>query len=110
VWSQYASALSEAERYSEAVDAFSRVIEIDPDFENAYIRRGLARLEAGQRQQALADLEQAAQRGGQQQVAQVLYREGANALQANRFDDAARLLEQASGYADTALRTQIAFF
>lgn len=110
VWNQYAGALSSAERYGEAVEAFSRVIQLDPDFENAYIRRGMARLEAGQRQQGLADLQQAAQRGGQEQVAQVLYREGANALQANRFDDAVRMLEQASQYAGSELRADISFF
>src|SRR5690606_1248316 len=69
----------------------------------------MALLEAGQRQQALADLQQAAQRGNQADVARVIFAQGNQALQANRFDEAERLLDIAAGYATGDLRGQITF-
>lgn len=110
VWNQYASALVQAERHAEAAEAFSRVIDLDPNYENAYIRRGMAYLEAGQRQQGLADLERAAQQGNREQVAQVLFSEANKLNNENRFDDAARLFEQAANYASGDLAGQARFF
>jgi tetratricopeptide (TPR) repeat protein len=110
VWSQYASALDAADRPAEVARALTRVIELDADFENAYIRRGMAYLEAGQRQQGLADLQQAAQRGNQEQVALVLFKQGTDALNAQRFAEAEGLLETAARYAAADVRSQIVFF
>ncbi len=110
VWSQYATVLSSAEQFGEAAQALSRVIQINPEYENAYIRRAQAYLRSGQRQQALADLDQAAQRGDRQNVAQVLLALGSESLNANNFEDAATVLQAANDYAEGAQRNQIRFF
>lgn len=110
IWSQYATILSDAGRDSEAVDALTRVIELDPEYENAYIRRAMARMAAGQRQQALSDLEQAAQRGDRERVANVLLSMASPAIQGNRFEEAATLLELAQNYASGQGRDQVNFF
>lgn len=110
VWSQYATVLSTADDHSGAAQALTRVIQIDADYENAYIRRAQAHLRSGQRQQAMSDLEQAAQRGDRQNVAQVLLALGSESLNANNFDDAATVLQAANEYAEGQQRNQIRFF
>src|SRR5690606_16087028 len=71
VWSQYATVLTSAGRHADAIQALSRVIELDPNYENIYIRRAQAQIEAGNRSAALADLELAAQRGNPETVGEV---------------------------------------
>ncbi len=110
IWSQYASVLIDAGEHAEAVRALSRVIQIDADYENAYIRRAMANMEAGQRQQAIADLEQAAERGDRENVAKVLFSMANGPLNSNRFNEAEDLLVMAQRYADGDMRNQINFF
>jgi tetratricopeptide (TPR) repeat protein len=43
------------ERYEQAVEAFNRAIELDPEFAEAYNQRGLAYLFLGQLEQAISD-------------------------------------------------------
>lgn len=109
IWSQYATVLANAERHGEAAEALTRLIAIDPEYENAYIRRAQAYLAAGQRQQALADLERAAAGGDRERVATVLYGQGAQAFQANNFADAASMLSLAHPYATGELRSNVSF-
>jgi tetratricopeptide (TPR) repeat protein len=110
IWSQYASALVEAERHAEAAQAFTRVIELDPNAENAHLRRGMAYLAAGQRQQGLADLQQAADRGNASQVAVVMFQEAGRALQNERWSEAETLLATATRHAAADVRPQVVFF
>jgi len=109
LWSVYATVLYNADRFADAAEALSRVISIDPNFENAYIRRGQAYARAGQRQQALADFERAAAAGSSETVAQVLYTLGAQEFTANNFADAASILSVAHQYATGQLRSDVAF-
>jgi tetratricopeptide (TPR) repeat protein len=110
VWSQYASALASANRHAEAAQAFTRVIELDPDAENALLRRGMAYLAAGQRQQGLADLRQAAERGNPEQAAVVMFQEALRATEARRYGEAEGLLASAVQYAAADVRPQVVFF
>lgn len=110
VWSQYATVLTSAGRHADAIQALSRVIELDPNYENIYIRRAQAQIEAGNRSAALADLELAAQRGNPETVGEVLYGLGARAIQAENFADAVTLLEPAHNYAAANRRSDISFF
>ncbi|MBA4158776.1 MAG: tetratricopeptide repeat protein [Gemmatimonadetes bacterium] len=110
VWSQYGSLLSRLNRHADAARALTRVIQIDPQFENAHIRRALAYMEAGQRQQALRDLEVAAQGGNREQVAQAIYSMAAAPLRAERWSEAETLLAMAHGYAAGTTRSDIAFY
>ena len=45
----------ETNRYDQAIDLYSRVIETDPEFMDAYMNRGVAYLESGHSALALAD-------------------------------------------------------
>lgn len=110
VWSQYATVLSRANRYAEEARALTRLIEIDPQFENVYIRRALAYQRAGNRQQALADFERAAQGGNRQVVAQAILQMASAPLQAERWQEAQSLLQTAQQYATGETRDQVNFF
>ncbi|MEX2572119.1 MAG: tetratricopeptide repeat protein [Gemmatimonadota bacterium] len=110
MWSQYATVLNTAERYQEAAQAMTRVIELNPDYENIYIRRAQAYLNANQRQLALADLDQAADRGDPDTVAQVLYGVAVRSIQAEDFADAVSILQPAYQYASGQMRSDIAFY
>jgi tetratricopeptide (TPR) repeat protein len=109
LWSLYASVLSDAGQHGEEARALSRVAELDPDYENVYIRRGYALLRAGQRQQALQDLERAANRGNREDVAKVLYSSGAQAYQANRYGEAIDALSLANQYAAGDVKSKAQF-
>lgn len=110
IWSQYATVLSDAGDHAEAVRALTRVVELDPEYENVYIRRAMAHMEAGSRQAALADLERSASRGNRDQVATVILSMASPALQNNRFSEAASLLEIGRGYASGGTLSQYNFF
>lgn len=110
IWSQYALALSAAERYQEEAEALSRVIELDPDFQDVYLRRAMARLASGDQSAAMRDLEMSAGRGNQENVARILFREGGTAMRDEEFDTAATLLQQAYDYASPELKQDISFF
>jgi tetratricopeptide (TPR) repeat protein len=111
VWFTYGQALARADRHREAVDAYQRVIDLDPDFEEIYVRRGMANLAAGQRDAAIRDFDRAAERGDARRAAQAMYNEGARAFQRDNYSDAVSLMQVAHRYAqnDAELRSQISF-
>lgn len=110
IWAAYASVLSDTGDHGEAVRALTRVIELDPEYSDVYIRRAMAHIEAGSRQAALADLERAASRGDRNRVASVVLSMASPAIQGNRFTEAAGLLEVAQNYASGDTRNQVNFF
>jgi tetratricopeptide (TPR) repeat protein len=110
VWAQYASVLNRAGRAGEEVRALTRLIEIDAQFENAYIRRALAYQRAGNRQQALADFERAAQVGDRALVGQAIFGMAADELRRERWAEAEGLLATAAQYAAPNIRGEISFF
>lgn len=110
IWSQYATVLSQNNRHADAIQAFNRIVQINPDYENIYIRRAQAYIAAGQRQQALADLQTAAQRGDRGTVAQVLMGMGTQALNASNYSEAESLLSIAREYASGQQQRDASFF
>ena len=110
VWFDYATALSSVNRWADAIAAYDRVIQINPDFEGAYLRRAQANLSAGQRQQALNDFRQAAQGAGRATVVGTLLSQGAGVLQSNPVE-AAETLALAYELAEPgATRNNVAFY
>lgn len=112
IWSQYATVLNRANRAADEIRALSRVIELDPTFENAHIRRAVAHQKAGQAQQALRDFEAAAQGGDRALVGRAIFGMAADAMRgaSPRWADADNLLQTAARYAGPELRGDIAFF
>lgn len=63
LWSLYADALGRDGRLADASAAMDRVIELDPSYPNAYLKRGQFKLQNGQDQAAMADFNLAIQSG-----------------------------------------------
>jgi tetratricopeptide (TPR) repeat protein len=110
VWAQYATVLGRAGQSQEEVRALTRVAELDPQFENVFIRRALANQRAGQRQAALADFERAAQVGNRALVGQAIFGMAADELRRERWSEADQLLATAANYAAADIRAEIAFY
>jgi tetratricopeptide (TPR) repeat protein len=110
VWAQYGDVLREAKQYGEAARAYTKVIQLDPQYEGVYIRRALAYMEGGQRQQALADLERAAGQGNREQVARAIFSMASAPLNSGNYAEAANLLSMANNYATGSLKSEIGFF
>jgi tetratricopeptide (TPR) repeat protein len=108
ILSVYATALREAGRDQDEIDALTRLIEAQPDHETALIRRAQAHNRVGSRQAAIADLERYAQRDAQT-AAQVLYNMGATEAQAQRWEQAASILEIAYRHATGSLRSDVSY-
>ncbi|MGH7457893.1 MAG: tetratricopeptide repeat protein [Longimicrobiaceae bacterium] len=109
VWFTYGQALRRADRYNEAIDAYTRVLSIDPDYEGVYLERGITRLDSGDRSGAIQDFRRS---GDYRTAAQALLNEASPALNANQWSTAESLLSAAHDFAagDAALRSQIGFF
>lgn len=63
LWSIGADLFGRMDRFPDAIAALDRVAELNPDYSNLYIRRGLFKLRAGDRDGAMADLRRAIERG-----------------------------------------------
>lgn len=98
IMSIYATALREAGRGEDEIAMLTRIIQIEPAHETAYIRRAQAHNRAGNRQQAIADLELAA-RNDAATASAVLYNLGATAAQAQNWAVAQSFLEPAFRHA-----------
>jgi tetratricopeptide (TPR) repeat protein len=109
MWSQLATVAAQSGQHRDAVDALTRLIQLNPQHENAHIRRAQAYIQLGQRQPALADLRAAAQRDPNN-AAQVILGIGGQAIQAGNFSEAVDILTPALEFAPAAQRGQISFF
>jgi tetratricopeptide (TPR) repeat protein len=92
-WLVYADVLARSDRLDEALRAFDRAQELNPDLPNVTARRAVMLLEAGRLQPALAAARQGLQRGDlsadiAESLAQQMAVRGFQASQANRHGDA----------------------
>jgi len=109
MWSQYATVLSQNAQHAQAIEALTQLLRLNPEHENAHIRRAQAYIQTGQRQPALADLRTAAQRDPQN-ATQVILGLGGQAITAGNFSEAVDILRPALDFAPAAQRGQLSFF
>ncbi|MFQ5888449.1 MAG: tetratricopeptide repeat protein [Gemmatimonadota bacterium] len=113
LWSIRADVLGRMDRFSEAVAALDRVLELDPEYENARLRRGLFRLRSGDREGAVVDLRSAVERGTDSNlVAGQLFARGySDYFQKGRYETAISMFRVALEFATTGeVKNQINFF
>lgn len=114
VWSQYALALSSAKRHPEAANAITRVLQLDPGYSNAHVRRGLYNYYAGNETAAHEDFRQSIAKGELtgDQLANNLFAEGYQTFSRQKdVERAARLYRAALQYCKDERRcSEIHFF
>lgn len=112
LWSLYADALGRSERHSDAAAAMDRVIELDPAYQNALLKRGSFKLQAGDKAGATADFNQAISSGNSSQddVYLLFYRQAIEARNANQFREALGYFEDASNFAPAGKKTEVEFW
>ncbi len=101
------------ERPRDAIRELDQVLELNPEYENALMRRGQQRLRAGNTEGAMQDFRAAVQRGQDRNaVAQTLFARGyQDYFQRDQFSAAAEMFRTALEFAERQdLQQQINFF
>lgn len=101
-WSHLSRALLGQERLEEALDAANRSLELDDRYAPGYISRALARLEIGQDEAALEDMQQARRYGPENY--NLFYGFASTYYHLGRYVDAVRTINDAIAIAETPSR------
>lgn len=113
LWSQYAIALSKAERHDEALAALDTVLRLDPNYPNVFVRRGLYRLAAGEEAGAQSEFARALERRevDAPELTRHFFGEGLQAFRQKKYDRARNLYRMALEYCkDQRQCSEINFF
>jgi tetratricopeptide (TPR) repeat protein len=113
LWSVSADVYNRCERPAEAVSAMDRVLQLDPEYPNAYARRGFFKLAAGQSDAAISDLRRAVEEGTDPDAVagQMLSRGYNGAFKAGNYDEAIRMFRVGTEFAKPGrTRDQLYFF
>lgn len=112
LWSLYADALGRAERYGQAARAMDRVIELDPAYERAYLKRGQFKLQGDDAEGALADFSLAIESGSStaDDVFRLFWGQAIGARNSGNLGNALPSFEFASRYASSSQRGELEFW
>ncbi len=112
LWSLYADALGRAERYADASAAMDRVVEIDPAYPAALLKRGSFKLQGGDEQGGLADFNLAIESGAatRDQVFNVFWGNAISARNSGDLTGSLGQFELAAQFAPTARRQEVEFW
>lgn len=113
LWSITSDVYNKMARLPDAIEALDRVLELDPDYPNAHLRRGLYRLRTGDGQAAVGDLRAAVDAGTDANVVagQLLAIGHANYFSKGDYDRAISIFRKGIEFATTPeIRDQLYFF
>jgi tetratricopeptide (TPR) repeat protein len=112
LWSLYADALGRAERFGDASAAMDRVVQIDPAYPAALLKRGRFKLQGGDQQAALADFNLAIESGAStsEEVFRLFWGEAHGARSAGNLPAAIGHFETASNFAPANQRQELEFW
>ncbi|NIN72064.1 MAG: hypothetical protein GTO46_09135 [Gemmatimonadetes bacterium] len=112
LWSLYADALGRAERFDDASTAMDRVVQIDPQYPAALLKRGRFKLQGGDRQAALADFNLAVESGAStsEEVFRLFWGEAHGARSSGNLTVAIGHFETASNFAPANQRRELEFW
>jgi tetratricopeptide (TPR) repeat protein len=112
LWSLYADALAREDRYAEGVRAMDRVVQLDPAYPNAYLKRGQLKLLSGDEAAALTDLNQAIQSGAvtSEDVFRLFWSQGHSLRSEGKYADAGPYFERALRFAPAGQRLEVEFW
>ena len=112
LWSLYADALGRDGRFADASAAMDRVIELDPSYPNAYLKRGQFKLQGGQDQAAMADFNLAIQSGSSttEDVYRLFYSAAHVARNDHDYAEAVGYFERAAQFAPADQKQDLEFW
>lgn len=112
LWSLYADALGRMERYSDAAAAMDSVLAVEEGYQHGYLKRGRFKLQAGNEQQAMADLRRAIERGSstEQDVFNLLWSQAITKRNDGQLSDALPFFEKAAEFAPADKRREMHFW
>jgi tetratricopeptide (TPR) repeat protein len=112
LWSLYADALGRAGRHSEAVVAMNEVLQLDPAYPRAYLKRGQFKLESGDDTGAMADFNLAIDSGSStdDEVFRFFWARAIPARNAGRLAEATVDFERASQFVPADKRQELEFW
>ncbi|UCF21235.1 MAG: tetratricopeptide repeat protein [Gemmatimonadota bacterium] len=112
LWAVYADALGRKERYREASAAMDKVLELDPSYANAYLKRGQFKLRAGDEAAGMADFTNAIESGSSSQddVFRFFWGEGHAARNEKDYSKAISEFERANRFVEASQRRELEFW
>jgi tetratricopeptide (TPR) repeat protein len=113
LWSIRSDIYGRMERFDDAIAALNRTLELDPEYPNAYLRRGFLKLRAGDSDGGMGDLRTAVDRGADVEVVtgQLLARGYNDFFKNGQYDEAIRMFEVGTSMAGPGrVRDQLYFF
>jgi len=112
LWSLYADALGRDNRFADASAAMDRVIELDPSYPNAYLKRGQFKLQGGQDQAAMADFNLAIESGSStaSDVYRLFYSAAHVARNGHDFAEAVAYFERAGQFVPADQKQDLEFW
>lgn len=112
LWSLYADALGRLERYADAAAAMDKVIELDPSYQNAYLKRGQFKLQVGNDSAAMADFRQAIETGTSTSadVFSLFWSQAHAARGENKYSTALERFSQAAEFVPAEKRQELHFW
>ena len=113
LWSIRSDIYGRMTRLDDAIAALNRTLELDPDYPNAYLRRGFLKLRAGDSDGGTADLRTAVERGADVEMVtgQLLARGYNDFFKNGQYDQALRMFEVGTSMAGPGrVRDQLYFF
>jgi tetratricopeptide (TPR) repeat protein len=113
LWSIRSDIYGRMERYDDAVAALNRALELDPQYPNAYLRRGFLKLRSGDSQGGTADLQTAVDQGADVEVVagQLLARGYNDFFKTEQYGEALTMFEVGTDLASAGrVRDQLYFF
>lgn len=113
LWSIRSDIYGRMERFDDAIAALNRALELDPEYPNAYLRRGFLKLRAGDAEGGTEDLRLAIQEGADTDVVagQLLARGYNDFFKNGQYDQALAMFKVGTDVASAGrVRDQLYFF
>ncbi len=113
LWSIRADVYGRMERFDDAVAAIDRTLQLDPAYEQAYLRRGFFKLRAGDSAGAIADLRTAVDGGADADMVagQLLARGYNDFFKSGQYEQALAMFRVGTEFSQTGrVRDQLYFF
>lgn len=112
LWSLYADALGRAERNADASAAMDKVLALDSNYPNGYLKRGQFKLQAGDESGGLADFNRAIESGGssREDVFKLFFSQAIQLRNSGNLGNSVSYFERALQFAPANQKAEVEFW